>query len=141
MIELNHDRAFCPIHGEPYRADYPRGYPMAMVLLARAVLADKNTCDSVMAALEGKEVPGDDAENKVRFEAAVQAALDVRPACCRISDAALRDVYKETLHRRARCAMCHRLKRLGAPFKTTTQELSHVCVDCVMTRFVPKRVN
>lgn len=130
-IMLTHDRAFCPIHGEPYRADYPRGYPTAMVMLAAAVLEDDRTPRD-LRALCGQtedELAGD----PVLFNRQVEALLDAVPACCRIRPGKLREIYIETVAKPARCSVCHR-KGPGTPFKTVQRNFAHVCVDCVLER-------
>lgn len=111
QIDLDHKRLFCSLHGEPYRENWPRGFAIAAVELARTVL-DANL-----------DVAGD--------PRAVEALLDAKPACCRVGPARLRVVYETSaIGVNARCKCCRRVG-LGTVYKTQERRYEHLCFVCV----------
>ncbi len=123
-VVLKHERVFCLLHGEPFRARYPTGVPIFMVEGFRLVTTNESAwvdARRIAAVPEGAEVP-------VKL---LEAALDLRPICCRLTRVQLLDLYLDTkvgtLHR---CRACNR-KRLGTPYETQQQKFSHLCFECV----------
>ena len=128
QIELTPERCFCALHGEPYRADWPSGAPIAMIRLFEVVLESREIRRRRFAG----ELVDDDA-----LTAMVAEVLDETPACCRISPATLRSIYVDSgVGVKASCEACGKLE-LGTPFRTAQGQFGHVCFDCVLFEMVP----
>ena len=124
-IELSVQRVTCPRHGEPFRARWPKGWPRFTLAVIRALLEEPTFAETL-----GGDI------------AAVNAALDVRPACERVSPDVLRAAYRDCgIGTRARCVVCRRRDRVGTPYSRRvggqTVDDAHVCFDCVLTRMSP----
>lgn len=132
MIVMKHERAFCALHGEPYRANYPGGgYAVALIELFQAACADERTWN---AARELRNLPVGAEPSIVDLE----PLLDASTACCRVPRGVLRAIYVDTCAKPGRCRLCRR-KGPGTPFTYNTPdgvvEQPHVCVDCVLDAF------
>lgn len=130
------EHVWCPLHGEPFRADYPAGFPVATVQLLQAALELDDLIADAAESSPGSEAP--------RVEAALPA-LERKRACCRVTPETLLDVY-----RGARddwplelCDLCGD-EAHGAPYVRdvsaeqgvagATETFAHVCFACVVGR-------
>lgn len=123
-VVLDHRRVLCAVHGEPFRAEYPRGYAVFMVEAFRAYAALDGTLE------EARRLSGtpDGADVPVK---AMELALDIKPACCRLPRAALVAVYERCgLGVTKRCKACGR-KAKGTPISAVNATYSHLCFSCV----------
>ena len=77
-IELSVQRVTCPRHGEPFRARWPKGWPRFTLAVIRALLEEPTFAEALHGDI-----------------AAVNAALDVRPACERVPPDVLRAAYRD----------------------------------------------
>lgn len=118
-VELTHQRVMCELHGEPFRARWPKGYPIFAITLMKIII------DQPRATGEEPRSPN-----------TIGAELDAQPACCRVTPAELERAYEQSgvgVLRRCRCC---RLKRLGTPFKTAIAgrvvDHRHICFRCVI---------
>lgn len=139
-IVMTHQRAVCPLYGEPFRADYPRGFLVFQVKAFQAVTAVRGIWE------EANEIAGvpRDADHDVRR---MEAVFDRKPICCRLPKPQLVALYKECLGAvnlapRRRCSGCGE-KRAGTPYRVMTplgvQEIDHMCFDCVVYHMVSTR--
>ncbi|KKN72199.1 hypothetical protein LCGC14_0413360 [marine sediment metagenome] len=124
-IAVTHERLLCARHGEPYRAQWPKGFAITVVALMDYIFKRDDV------AAEARELagcgPGDKPEPKV-----VEQVLDRIPACCRVHTKQLREVYvKAKIGTRARCEDCRR-KRFGTSYLSQEREFAHLCFDCVL---------
>ena len=130
LIMLDFARIFCGRHGEPFRAQWPKGAIIFQI-------------EGVQQWLSTPEVAIEIEKLGLSFEKGVEHLLASVPLCCRLSDRSVADLL--ALYVRsgvgvvARCAVC-REKKLGAPYKLRmngqTTTLPHACFSCVCTRMV-----
>lgn len=119
MVELTFERALCARHGEPFRARWPKGYPIFMVK-AFQVVASK---PEIAEAVEG---------NISR----ITELLDERPMCERLTRDEMLGLYGDAgIGSMAVCDNCRRMA-LGTPFSRTVggqvMKDDHVCFECVL---------
>jgi len=132
-ITLPFERILCPRHGEPFRAEWPRGYPLFAVKAIQRALEDPALQTRVNAP-DRTQSP----ENSAIFSRNVEAALDEKPACCRMKLEQLLELYRETgLGVVAECSIC------GEPGEGTRYQAAilseenridewHACFRCVV---------
>ena len=114
-IELTFDRVACQLHGEPFRATWPNGWPVFAVFLLKHL---------VNTGFAHAPVPD------------VEAKLDELPACCRVPDDVLLEAYAHSgIGSLLCCTNCETIA-LGAPFSFAKGgrevTLDHLCFDCVV---------
>jgi hypothetical protein len=123
-IVLDHRRSLCPLHGEPFRAQWPLGFAIFMVKGFQAVTAIDGIWDEARR-LHGLAADADLDPKKLEL------VFDVRPICCRLSKQALRGLYVDcAIGVTRRCRVCNR-KALGTEYKSQQQDFAHLCFDCV----------
>lgn len=116
------EHCFCSRHGEPFRAEYPKGYIVTSVQLFHDVL-QLDATDADAKKESGGETYGPEDLKKI---------LARKPACCRVSQRRLLELYAESgIGVLARCRVCRR-KAVGAPYTTQQRGYDHVCFDCVV---------
>ena len=122
-IVLLHNRVCCPVHGEPFRAEYPKGYPTFMIKSFQEVTVVPGLWDECKR-LTGKEEP---------TAKDLEAVFDVKPICCRLPVAKLVEVYEDCgIGKVARCDVC-RVKRKGTPITASNVSYKHCCFMCIAT--------
>jgi len=120
QIELSHDRVACARHNEPFRDDWPNGYGVFATELATEVLNDEEFIEAVDGEVEQ-----------------IEAALDEKPLCERVSKTTLIYIYTKTeIGSLDRCAMCREV-RLGTPYTmrispSDTRRVPHLCFTCIV---------
>jgi hypothetical protein len=129
MVELPVEAVVCPVHGEPFRAKWPSGYPIAVVRLFTAATATSE---------ELQEAAGGDAH---RLNAVI---AEFGPLCRLVTAKQRFDIYSDAARTRGTefgqhgvCAACRKWG-LGSPF-TARQPgggtlTRHVCFRCVAGR-------
>jgi hypothetical protein len=124
QVDLTMERVCCSRHGEPFRAQWPKGWGVFTVALFRSLM-------------------GSDAfANEIQREVSrVNEALDHKPLCERATAEQLLDAYTQSgVGTVARCENCHR-ERLGTPYSTSSpsgiRKAKHLCFDCVLHRMRP----
>jgi hypothetical protein len=123
-VVMTHERMFCPLHGEPFRAQYPKGVPIFMVKAFQIATGLESIWDEARRLSNTPE--GESPHVK-----ALELVLDVRPACCRVSRRQLFDLYVEAqIGSLRRCRACNR-KKLGTPYQTRARAFDHLCFECV----------
>jgi len=131
-IAISIERIACPRHGEPFRANWPKGWAMFSLPLVQEILESEEVHEEI-AKLEGHE---GDPDHKLNPRT-VEQVLDIRPACCRVSPERLLKAYHESnVGTIKRCKVCGK-KRSGTSYKTSLAELSHVCFECVIHQMAP----
>ncbi len=123
-IVLDHKRASCPLHGEVFRAQWPKGLPIFMVKAFQLATG----IDSVWA--EARRIHGIPEGEDIDVKK-LEAVFDLKPICCRITRAQLLELYIDArIGTLRRCRVCNR-KKLGVPYKTQEQDFEHLCFECV----------
>lgn len=124
-LRMTFERAFCQRHGEPFRSSWPSGYTAMLLKLMGYIINSEEIqkeCDGDIAKL------GD--------------LLDHIPACCRVTQEDLLQMYlstaKETkdFGKKSKCRACGS-EKVGAPYCTTAIDHDHVCFECVVYRMEP----
>lgn len=124
-VDIPHESALCPLHGEPFRALWPSGYPLFVVEGFKALLDLPAFADAC----------GGD----------VGKATDLlahEPLCCRLHEEDhLLELYHHVHHMLRNDSpwcmnICRGCKRpaVGGPFRTVQQQWSHLCLACVCYR-------
>lgn len=120
-VDLTLARTVCQVHGSPFRAGWPSGWPLFSFEGFRRWTAKPDTVAELGGDLKR-----------------AGALLDAKPLCCRLSQAELLDllywVNQQTKHTRwprGRCANCKR-NLFGGPFLTRAKSYPHVCLRCVV---------
>jgi hypothetical protein len=122
-IELTMGRVCCPLHSEPFREEWPKGWMPFSLTLMQAALAS--------------ETLADEAEQSEDW---VNGALDRVPLCERVEPAVLEQAYVDCgLGKLSRCDNCSRTAqgvtmRLMMPGNMLPTLLDHVCFECITTR-------
>lgn len=128
MIELTRERALCPVHGEVFRDEWPRGFPIFMVTAFQAVTAIEGIWD------EARRRSGiTDATAKLSPKT-LEAVFDARPMCCRLPPRVLARLIEDARKgRRGWCRVCGE-KRAGEAIQTSNLgRIPHICYGCVST--------
>lgn len=129
-IEMTIRRVVCEAHGEPFRAKWPAGYPIAMVRLWECVMNDEGRAAVLWRDARSRLGLPEDAP--IPAKAGIEAALDVRALCCRVPIPFMEKVLHEAnIGTRERCQVC-RKKGMGTPFRTMFGDLDHVCFSCAL---------
>lgn len=136
--ELGFSRMFCALHGEPFRAEWPKGAIIFQLTGLREVL-DENAEElaSLMLPTDEPDAAG---------PRSVERLLDRKPMCCRLKRERLVELYTgAAIGRKARCVACHK-KQLGTslltrpdPRSSETVVIPHVCFRCLAFRAVDQR--
>jgi len=129
---MTFDRMLCLRHGEPFKAEWPSGYPSFI-----CVGFKKYTDSGGMGKLP---------EDKVERARAMEVHFDLSPLCCRLGPDRLFDVYMEIQRdfngpwKKKLCLKCGRLQ-YGGPYRSSRTEhgggivlTKHVCLSCVCFR-------
>lgn len=119
QILLTLERLLCARHGEPFRAQWPKGFPIFTVK-AFQVVASK---PEIAAAVEG-DVRG------------IERLLDEKPACCRLTSDEMLALYGDAgIGVVATCQNCRRFA-LGTPYSRSmpggVEKDDHICFECVL---------
>ena len=120
QVNLTFERMLCARHGEPFRAQWPKGYPIFMVHAFQAVASKPE----VAAAVEG-DITG------------LERLLDEKPACERLTRDELLALYGDAgIGKVAECVNCKRAA-LGTPYSTSgpagrVTAAQHICFECVL---------
>lgn len=143
-LDLSPTRVMCARHGEPFRPEWPIGYPQFVAMSAQALMGDKGFVSHVTRALG--TTPGDNPETI----AACHVLLDEAPVCCRLPRDILFEVYRQvqksvSVWKVTTCSLCGK-SRAGAEYRRTvpgiradrknggplTVPWPHVCLRCVV---------
>jgi hypothetical protein len=121
VIDLPFERVLCPVHGEPFRPQWPSGYLLFALKAFEQVIAQED-----FAAETGSD------------KAQIGPALARKPLCCRLNAMALLELYRTVqedtrLWRYRTCEVC-RQNGLGSPFRTLQRDFGHVCFGCIVYR-------
>ena len=120
-VNMTHERMFCARHGEPFRAQYPKGFATGILPAFQRYVETR--------------YDGDIAD--------MDAHLDEKPLCCRLSTPDLLQMYVDAdIGRKKRCKICGRREVLGTAYQVmqpdrTIAKIPHVCFSCVLTRMEP----
>jgi hypothetical protein len=125
-VNLEFNQVFCPWHGEPLRADWPRGYGQASVALF-GVFAE---LDEVL------EYTRADAHNLN------EALAEFGPMCCAVGAEKMLSIYKRIgIGDFGTCDSCGNLRK-GTPYRMKepggVRSFEHVCFECVVRRMKPE---
>jgi hypothetical protein len=127
-IDLTVERVACPLHGEVFRATWPKGWlPFSMGLM-----------QEVLNGPLAQQCGGD-----VRR---INAALDAKPCCERVPVETIERLYGECGVGVDRvCELCNAFG-LGTPFAAMHRtrglvRFKHVCFSCVLRRFTRDYLN
>jgi hypothetical protein len=117
--------AVCPIHGEPFRKDWPKGYGQIAILVIETIQEDEGLAEE--AAGDPLRLPD---------------LLLKRPACERVPRGRLMKMYVDAkIGVDGTCIICGR-RRLGTEYQRASRgknvKIKHVCFDCVLDRLQPK---
>lgn len=127
LLDFTFERVFCSRHGEPFRANWPSGYPTFM-----------------LAAWEKTKLM-EQAPPDLPLQEAMdwaKARLDEQPLCCRFTREELLKLYLGARKWKRRiCGNCRQL-RDGTRFQVTgadgqARQLRHVCLWCVVYQLRP----
>jgi hypothetical protein len=123
-IDLSPEHVICPRHGEPFRARWPKGYPLMAVSSFQALIDDPGF----------QELAGGDAGR-------INVLLGERPICERLSSPTLMALYIGSgVGRERGCELCGQIG-LGTPYEMGrpggTEKHRHVCFSCVVYRLQP----
>jgi hypothetical protein len=135
MIDMSNERMTCPVHGEPFREHWPKGYGVYCVWTLRALLNNP----AFIADVE--RLGGDYGED---FKLGVERALDELPACCRLGPVLLFSAYHAAQEATAvwrpssLCVACGQRERLVCRYTyindaTKQTRTRAVCLECVAT--------
>lgn len=109
----------CAIHGEPFRAAWPKGWGVFTLTILKEALQNAVLTELLQGDLT--KLP---------------AECDRKPLCEWVGADTLRRAYvdcKVGVFRR--CDVC-RATGLGTPYRTKGRSFNHVCFQCVLNRFV-----
>jgi hypothetical protein len=129
MVELPVEAVVCRMHGEPFRANWPAGYPIAVVRLFQA---------ATESSTELHEATGGDAH---RLNAVI---AEFGPLCRLVSAEQRLEIYRDAARTpgtafgaNGLCAACGKWK-LGSPFGGKQPRgpvvTAHICFECVARR-------
>lgn len=126
-IILTNERATCGVHRLPFRERWPAGMAVFCVEAFRAVSALPGIWEE---ARELANLPAG-AELTPKM---LEAVLDKRPVCCRVTPQTLAELYGATTIGQVKiCTYCGRFAK-GTPIETVQQgRLDHVCFVCMST--------
>ncbi len=125
-VLLEHHRIACGLHMLPFKERWPSGWPIFTIKMFQAVVVVDGVLD------EAHRLAGRTADD-AHVMKDIERALDVRPACERITRTKLVEIYSESrIGVRGRCSVCNR-KRIGTPIEATNISLPHLCFECMST--------
>ena len=124
---MTDQRSTCGLHRLPFRERWPVGMGIFAVEASRIVLG----MPSVHA--EARELAGLPADAKIEPKM-VEAVLDRRPACCRVTREQLVELYVASkIGLVKHCHYCGAYAK-GTPIETEQQgRIDHVCFNCMST--------
>lgn len=132
-IELDpFEHVWCAVHGEPFRAQYPKGIGVGTMKMFETV----TELDEVWE--RARELTGEDEPDA----SVIPQVLVEKRACCRVGADTLKRVYRQSgIGINGVCGFCN-LFKLGTRYEikaagAAKKELPHVCFDCVVERFQP----
>jgi len=120
QLNLTFERTLCARHGEPFRAQWPKGFPIFVVKAFQAVASKPEI---------GEAVEGDITR--------IEELLDERPMCDRLTRDELLTLYGDAaIGRMDVCVNCRRMA-LGTPYSTSgpggrVTAADHICFECVL---------
>ena len=137
-IRLERERVLCIRHGEPFREQWPKGFPIMSLRLFEhtwGMKGDEKLHEKLIAEARRLVPIAEDA--KVGLDG-MHAVMDAKPLCCRIEPALLEKLYVESgIGVIERCLNC-RQRKLGTPFCTSKHgRLRHICFNCVVFKMRP----
>lgn len=125
-LEMPHQRVMCLRHALPFQPRWPLGYPVFTVQALQAVV-------QMPAFLEDCRRLGGLGADELVDVRLIEAALDAKPACCRVQPAVLVRLYHDTkVGRLGRCDLCRKRDVLGTPLKAVNIKLRHLCFSCLV---------
>lgn len=120
QVDLTYDRVVCNRHGEPFRDEWPKGFPTFGILLFQEI-SDEDTFLDVV----GKDTK------------LISAAFDRLPICERVSKPVLMGAYLSAgIGKRAKCDNCGAIED-GTSYRTTIDRFEHLCFQCIVYRLAP----
>jgi hypothetical protein len=132
IIELEHRRVMCGLHGEPLRAQWPLGYAIFTLKAFETVCSAEGWAEEMKSAYQA----GAQTDKE-----AVERLLDRRPLCCRMTADDLHSLYVETgIGRLATCQGCFATS-LGTEYRTVRKTFRHLCFNCAIHRIHVKGMN
>jgi len=121
----------CPLHGEVFRAEWPRGWLQFCLEGFQRLMADEDFTGELV------EMGADPARPFSDQVDVINRAFGQRPLCCRLKDVseeALLETYLKSDHWATKaCVVCF-MVRQGAPFRSAEKNYRHVCLECVIRR-------
>lgn len=127
-IVMTRERALCPVHGEVFRDEWPRGFPIFTLMAFQVVVAVDGLWEEARRRA-GITDPSAKVDQK-----ALEAVFDARPICCRLPAPELARLLAEARKgKRAWCKVCGQ-KRAGEAIQTSNMgRIPHICYQCVST--------
>lgn len=125
QIELPHTRVICGRHGEPFRAEWPKGYALFCVNGLKAVMESESFT---------KECGGD--------VDLVNGLLDQKPICCRLSPDELVSLYESCgIGHLGTCAACYQ-EKMTVPIRDLNfwgrvRRTVRLCLQCSVQHTKP----
>lgn len=129
QIELSPVTVCCPAHGEHLRAQWPSGFLIVSVTLAKAALVSEPLAEAVGA------LPGGCVDGKPHVER-INEVLARRPLCYFVTRDVIRGAFMEAgIMRVGLCLLCGR-SGLGGPYSVNSiagvQDIKHACLECAL---------
>jgi hypothetical protein len=125
-LTLAFEQMLCARHGEPFRAQWPKGYSQIIIAAMETIQHD----DSLAAECEGDL-------------ARLPAILAKRPICCRLPVEKMLEIYEHAqIGSVCACDIC-RESKLGTPIRLSERNFwgrvkiktfRHVCFECWLFR-------
>jgi hypothetical protein len=143
FVEMTFTRMFCPVHGEPFREQWPRG----AALFQLPAIAHIFGLQDFWAELD-RRFPGEASE--AEFRSRVGVMFDLKPVCCRLGPAKLLEFYvwqheQGGIGRRGFCCSphCNGTLAFGTAFKQAlpngrVEIVPHICFRCVAHYVIPR---
>jgi len=134
VLNLTFNRLLCARHGETFKYKWPLGYPSWMLFSFQKYEGDGNLIEICK-----------DAKNIEERNRAIEAHLDEKPVCCRLTAEEVYTIWLE-IHKhetsspwkRAPCKGCKKFM-VGGPYETVSkthghQRHKHLCLRCILFR-------
>lgn len=127
-VEITPQRVFCPGHGEHFRAEFPKGFPITAIKMFQAATAGEGPSSlwAIVKQVTGEEKPGVDGINVV---------TETRPLCYFVDRDTLGRLLRDSeIGRLGRCAVCSR-SGLGGPYQVSVPQgiqQTWLCFECAL---------
>ena len=121
-VPLDFDHFLCAMHGEPFRKQWPFGYP-TLATIGLEIILEKEEVQ--------KKCKGDPAK--------LPRVLKRKPVCCRLSKSELFGLYLQSgIGKYAPCPVCEKVNK-GEQYimrypTGKVMHFPHVCFECVITK-------